>query len=284
VHVPQDADYEQTLADREAGRAEAATHHKEPVSHIEDVDAGGVPARLYVPEGADLGETLIVHLHGGGFVFNDVEVHDAPCRRLVNRTGRAVLSVDYRLAPEHPFPAAVEDTDAVLRWAGERATNVVAHGDSAGGNLALVGALRNPGLVAALVLVYPFIDPASSFPSYAVGDWTWDRDEAQWYWQQYVDAAADPAILSHPDVAPLGSPHLAKLPPTLVITAADDIARDEGEHLLARLREEGVRVVGTRFLGVPHAFWRNPEYADAADLAMRQAGGFLDSIGLSRCR
>jgi acetyl esterase len=282
VHVPPDADYEQTLIDREAGRAEAATHHREPVARVEDVDAGGVPARLYVPEGAEVAETLIVHLHGGGFVFNDVEVHDAPCRRLANRTGRAVLSVDYRLAPEHPFPAAVEDTDAALRWAAERSRNVVAHGDSAGGNLALAGALHNLGMVRALALVYPFIDPTSSFASYAATDWTWDRKEAQWYWQQYVDTAADPGALTHPDVAPLGSALLSSLPPTLVITAADDIARDEGEHLLARLRAEGVHAVGMRVLDVPHGFWRDPDHAEAADLAMRQVGGFLDSIDVSR--
>ncbi|MGZ6674135.1 MAG: alpha/beta hydrolase [Solirubrobacteraceae bacterium] len=285
MHVPHDADYEQTLADREAGRAEAATHPKEPVAHVEDVDVDGVPARLYLPEGADLAESVIVHLHGGGFVFNDVEVHDAPSRRLANRTGRAVLSVDYRLAPEHPYPAAVEDTDRALHWAAERSRRVIAHGDSAGGNLAMVGALRNPGLVTALVLIYPFLDPTSSFASYQATDWTWDRDEAQWYWQQYVDRSAHPDALTHPDVAPLGSPDLGTLPPTLIVTAAHDIARDEGEHLLTRLRAEGVRAVGSRILDVPHAFWRQPEHADASDLVMRQTGAFLDGVAeLSRRR
>jgi acetyl esterase len=282
VHVPEDDEYRQTLIDREAAREEAAAHPKEQVARIEDVDAGGVDARLYVPEGADPAATLVVHLHGGGFVFNDVEVHDAPCRRLANRTGRAVLSVDYRLAPEHPYPAAVEDTDRALRWAFDRSAGVIAHGDSAGGNLALVGALRNPGVLAGLVLIYPFIDPSSSFPSYQSAGWTWDREEAQWYWRQYVDVARDPDALQHPDVAPLCSQRLGTLPPTLVITASDDIARDEGEHLVTRLRDEGVRALGTRVLDVPHAFWRNPDYAEASDLAMRQVGGFLDSLGLSR--
>jgi acetyl esterase len=278
VHVPHDADYEQTLADRAAARAETAAHPREPVAHVEDVAAGGVPARLYVPDGADLAESVIVHLHGGGFVFNDIEVHDAPCRRLANRTGRAVLSVDYRLAPEHPYPAAVEDAGCALRWAAEHSRSVIAHGDSAGGNLALVGALRHPGLVAALVLIYPFLDPSSSFASYQATDWTWDRDEAQWYWRQYVDLTTHPEALTHPDVAPLASPSLGALPPTLIITAGDDIARDEGEHLLTRLRAEGVRAVGSRILDVPHAFWRQPEHADASDLAMRQTGGFLDGL------
>jgi acetyl esterase len=278
MHVPDDADYQQTLADRESTRLEAATFPKENVARVEDLDAGGVPARLYLPAGADLAAEVIVHLHGGGFVFNDVEVHDAPCRRLARRTGRAVLSVDYRLAPEHPFPAAVEDTDRALRWSAERSARVVAHGDSAGANLAVVGALRNPGLVAALVLVYPFLDPGSSFPSYEMTGGSWDRDEAQWYWQQYVDVAAEPGLLAHPDVAPLRSPDLASLPPTLVLTAEHDIARDEGEHLLARLQDEGVAALGARCLGVPHGFWRRPEFAAANGLVMRQTGAFLDSL------
>lgn len=245
---------------------------------MDDVDAGGVPARLYVPEGAALAEEVIVHLHGGGFVFNDVEVRDVPCRRLANRTRRAVLSVDYRLAPEHPFPAAVEDTDAALRWAAEHSARVVAHGDSAGGNLALVGALHQAGSVAALVLIYPFLDPTSSFASYEQTGGSWDRDEAQWYWRQYLDLAADPGLTTHPDVAPLLAPGLAGLPPTLIMTAEDDIARDEGEHLAAVLRGHGVHALATRHLGVPHGFWRRPEHAAANDLVMRQTAAFLDSL------
>ncbi|MFT4264412.1 MAG: alpha/beta hydrolase [Nocardioides sp.] len=282
MHVPEDDDYRQTLADREASRVEASAQAKEEVAWVEDLDASGVPARLYIPAGIDdrkpYDNGLIVHLHGGGFVFNDVEVHDAPARRLANRTGRSVLSVDYRLAPEHPFPAAVEDVDHALAWAASQTRFVVAHGDSAGGNLALVGALRNPGLVSALVLVYPFLDPASAFPSYDATDWTWDREEAQWYWGQYLDLASDPSLATHPDVAPLTAPGLGGLPPTLMLTAEEDIARDEGEHLLGVLRAAGVHAVGTRYLGVPHAFWRNEEFAAANDLAMRQTGAFLDSL------
>ncbi|UDY22778.1 alpha/beta hydrolase [Nocardioides sp. Kera G14] len=277
-HVDAD-DYQQTLEDREAGRREIEREVKEEVAWVEDLDASGVLARLYVPAGMDdrtpYERGLIVHFHGGGFVFNDVEIHDAPARRLANRTGRSVLSVDYRLAPEHPFPAAVEDTDHALAWAASRTTQVFAHGDSAGGNLALVGALRNPGLVTAVVLVYPFLDPASAFPSYDAADWTWDRDEAQWYWSQYL---ADPSLAMHPDVAPLRSERLADLPPTLVITAAEDIARDEGEHLVGVLQEKGVDAVGTRYLNVPHGFWRGSDHAQANDLAMRQTGAFLDRI------
>lgn len=280
VHVPNDADYQQTLAARAADLAAALAAPREPVARTEDIDAGGVPARLYVPTGCEqdpFHRGLIVHLHGGGFVFNGGEVHDAPARRLANRTRRTVLRVDYRLAPEHPFPAAIEDVDAVLDWAAQRSPLVVAHGDSAGGNLALVGTLHHLDRVAALVLIYPFLDPASGYGSYGLPDMGWDRDEAQWYWRQYLDLAADPTLVAHPDVAPLASPDLAGLPPTLVITAERDIARDEGEHLLAVLQEKGVDAVGSRALGVPHGFWRNPEYAAANDLAMRQTAGFLDA-------
>jgi len=274
-----EAELARIRADREAARLAAAQVPKEEVARADDVDADGVPARLYVPAGPagayDRG--LIVHVHGGGFVFNDVEVHDGPARRLANRTGRAVLSVDYRLAPEHPFPAAVDDVDRALAWAAERTDRLVVHGDSAGANLALVGALRDPGRVRAVVLVYPFLDASSSLPSYEETGGSWERDEAQWYWRHYLggqDRYADP------EVAPLHSTRLSELPPTLVLTAEDDVARDDGEHLVERLRAEGVRVQASRVLGVPHGFWRMPDFADANDLAMRQTAGFLDLVGV----
>jgi acetyl esterase len=264
------------LTDREAGRLEASLQPREPVAEVRDLEANGVPCRLYRPDRAALPRAgVIVHLHGGGFVFNDVEVHDAPCRRLANRTGMSVLSVDYRLAPEHPFPAAVEDVDAVVAWLAEQPGTgpLFVHGDSAGGNLALVAALRNPGRFDAVVLLYPFLDPTSRFPSYQM-ETTWDREEAQWYWQQYAPGA-DPA---HPDLAPLNSEHLGTLPPTLVITAELDIVRDEGEHLACVLKRHGVAVQATRYLAVPHAFWRRFEEHPESDLAMRQVGGFLAGI------
>jgi len=282
MHVPLDDDYRQTLADREVARLEAAAQPREEVAWVEDLDASGVPARLYVPAGADdrdpWARGVIVHVHGGGFVFHGVETHDAPARRLANRTGRTVLSVDYRLAPEHPFPAAVHDVDHAIAWAASQTRTVVVHGDSAGGNLALVGALRNPGLVSAVVLVYPFLDPSSSTSSAQVDGWSWDRDEAQWYWSQYLDLGADPELARHPDAAPALSPRLAELPPTLVLTAAEDIVRDEGEELAARLTGLGVRVDAHRVLGVPHGFWRLPAHLAQGNLAMRTAAAFLDDV------
>jgi acetyl esterase len=229
-----------------------------------------------VPVGARPG--LVLHLHGGGFVFHDIDVHDAPCRSLANRSGLRVLSVDYRRPPEHRFPAAPDDVSRVIAWldsdapAQLRDGPTFVHGDSAGGNLALVAALRHPGRFRAAVLHYPFLDPQAAGASYALGaDAAFDPREAEWYWQQY---AAGPADLTHPDLAPLLSDRLGTLPPTLVTTAEHDPLRDEGEHLAAVLAELGVEVVATRYLGQVHGFWRHRTFT-ATEPLVQQVAGFL---------
>lgn len=266
-------------AAREQARRTALAEPREDVAEVRDVDAGGVDCRFYRPPDARPG--LVVHLHGGGFVFNDVEVHDAPCRRLANRTRTAVLSVDYRRPPEHPFPAAPDDVDAVLAWLeGDGAAELGAsgptyvHGDSAGANLALVAALRHPGRFAATVLIYPFLDPTARFESYRTVADGFDPREAAWYWQQYAGGRDD---LTDPDLAPLLSDRLATLPPTLVVTSEHDPLRDEGEHLAHLLAEAGVSVVATRYLGQLHGFWRHDRVFTAADALTRQVAGFLCS-------
>ena len=260
-------------AARERDRAEAFAAPREDVAEVRDVDAGGVPARLYLPDGYD---AVVLHAHGGGFVLNDVDVHDAVSRRMANRTGAAVLSVDYRRPPEHPFPAAPDDVGAALAWLDEQprlaGLPTFAHGDSAGANLALVAALRRPERFAGVVLIYPFLDPASSYDSYRTAAEGFDPAEAAWYWQQY---AARPEDLEHPDLAPLRSERLGLLPPTLVVTAEHDPLRDEGEHLVELLAEAGVDVVGTRYLGQVHGFWRHDDTFDAAEPAMRQVAGWV---------
>jgi len=277
-------------AARHEARLAARRQPREDVAEVADVDAAGVPCRWYVP--ADRRPGVVVHLHGGGFVFHDVEVHDAAARRLANRTGLAVLSVDYRRPPEHPFPAAPDDVDTVVDWlvdgaggreigpaAGEPA---YAHGDSAGGNLALVAALRRPGLFRAVALIYPFLDPEAGFPSARTETDAFDPREAAWYWRQYARTEDD---LAHPDLAPLRSTALHTLPPTLVVTAEHDPLRDEGEELARRLDAVGVRVVATRYLGQIHGFWRHHDVFDAAEPLMRQVAGFLaehGSVGASR--
>jgi len=265
-------------ADRERARAEAAAADREAVGAVRDVDAGGVPARLYTPDPVEPG--VVVHLHGGGFVFHDIDVHDALARRLANRSRLRVLSVDYRRAPEDRFPAAVEDVDTALAWLGaqpELAGPLLLHGDSAGGNLALVAALRRPERVTALALVYPFLDPTASFDSYRTHADGFDPREAAWYWQQY---AADPADLEHADLAPLLSDRLADLPATLVVTAEHDPLRDEGEELVRRLAEAGVRVAGFRSTGQIHGYYRNPAF-DAAEPTLLAVAAYLAAAAAS---
>lgn len=265
-------------AAREQARALALKVEREAVGEVRDIDADGVPCRLYRPVGAV--EGVIVHLHGGGFVFNDVEVHDAVSRQFANRAGIAVLSVDYRRPPEDRFPAAVDDVDTVLGWLDRHVDDLglagpsYVHGDSAGGNLALVAALRHPGRFRAVALIYPFLDPAGTFESYETAAEGFDRREAEWYWQQYAASADD---LTNPDLAPLLSPRLGTLPPTLVVTAEHDPLRDEGEHLARELAEQGVSVVATRYLGMVHGFWRHSDAFDAAEPLVRQVAGFLRS-------
>ena len=257
---------------REQDRRAALAEPREPVAEVLEVDADGVPGRLYLPEGYD---AVVLHAHGGGFVLNDVDVHDAVVRRLANRSRRRVLSVDYRRPPEAKFPAAPDDLDTVVGWLRREGPPgpYAAHGDSAGANLALVAALRNPGFFRAVVLIYPFLDPRAGFPSWSEGPGSgFDPSEAAWYWQQYARSEAD---LDDPDLAPLLYDRLHTLPPTFVATAEHDPLRDEGEELARRLAEDGVETVGIRCLGQVHGFWRHARFA-ASEPLVRQVAGYLD--------
>ena len=263
-------------AQRRLARAQAAAEPREDVAEVTDVDADGVPCRLYVPAGAT---GVVVFLHGGGFVFGDLDTHDAQSRRIANRTGLAVLSVDYRRPPEHRFPAAPDDADTALRWllarSAERGldtSRIVALGDSAGGNLALVAALRNPGAFAATVLVYPFVDPRQRFESYRREAGGLGAAESAWYWEQY---AAAPDDLTHPDLTPLDSDALHTLPPTLVVAAEHDPLVDEDVELARRMRAAGVRTTLTTYPGMVHGFWRHPEQFDAAEESLAEIAEFL---------
>lgn len=261
-------------AAREEARRVAAAEPREQMAEVQDLDVDGVPVRLYVPAGHERG--LVVHLHGGGFVFGDIEVHDAASRRFAHRCGLAVLSVDYRRPPEHRFPAAPEDVDTVVAWL-DRHRGLppgprFIHGDSAGGNLALVAALRNPDVFAAAVLIYPFLDPTAGFDSYVSAAEGFDRRTAAWYWEQYAATSAD---LMDPDFAPLLSGRLHTLPPTLIATAEHDPLRDEGEHLAELLADAGVEVTATRYLGQIHGFWRHPSVFPSAEALIGQVAAYL---------
>lgn len=257
--------------------AAAALEDREEIARVEDVDADGVRCRLYVPTGA---RRSIVFLHGGGFVFGDLDTHDGQARRLANRTGSAVLSVGYRRPPEHRFPAAPGDVDTAVDWLLAHAERlgldpgrVVTLGDSAGGNLALVAALHHPGALAASVLVYPFVDPDLAGASYAAADGGLTRAEAAWYWHQYARSDDD---LRDPDLAPHRSARLGTLPPTLVQVAEHDVLADEDLELGRRLAAAGASVEVTTYAGMIHGFWRHPELFDAAEASLAEIAGFLD--------
>lgn len=263
---------------RAAARAAAAAEPREEVAESRDVDADGVTCRLFRPARTGDGG-LIVFLHGGGFVFGDLDTHDAQSRRLANRTGLPVLAVDYRRPPEHRFPAAPDDVDTVLRWLrragaglGVDTDRPVVVGDSAGGNLALVAALRNPGLFTACVLVYPFLDPRGRYASPAGENGGLTSAEGRWYWDQY---AADPADLQHPDLAPLGSDRLGTVPPTLIVAAEHDLLRGEDVELARRIEDAGGSVELSTYPGMIHGFWRHPALFDAAEESLAEIAGFL---------
>jgi acetyl esterase len=207
----------------------------------------------------------VVFFQGGVFVFCDVETHDGFCRQLARGTDALVLSVDYRLAPEHPAPAAADDAFAAVRWAVEHADElggdpdrVVSAGDSAGGNLASVVTLmaRDVGgpQLAGQVLIYPVVDRAcahDSYDRYAEGYFN-TTAAMRWYWEQYAPAGHDPAPAHY--VEPLRAEDLSGLPPALVVSAALDPLVDEARTLAARLRADGVPVCHREYGGLFHGF------------------------------
>ncbi|MEV7231393.1 alpha/beta hydrolase [Polymorphospora sp. NPDC051019] len=248
-----------------------------PVASVSDVDADGVPCRLYAPAP---GVPVLVYVHGGGWAMGNVEIVDAFCRRVADRSGCAVLSVDYRLAPEHPYPAGVDDVETALTWLrreglGLDVSRVAIGGDSAGGHLATVVARRQRDAgrpLAHQVLIYPVIDPAMASDSYRdLGGAGLDRATMARFWDLFVP---DPADRAAPDVAPLAAP-LAGMPPTLLITAEYDVLRDEGERYGVELLAAGVPVVTVRYQGVNHGFVRKLAIFDAAAVATDQIAAAL---------
>lgn len=226
--------------------------------------AGTVGCRLSVPEGLAEGSPLVVFYHGGGWVLGDLDTHDNLCRFLALHAGVRVLSVDYRLAPEHPAPAAADDALAAYCHARDHAAELGADphrialgGDSAGGNLAAVTALtaaaRNLPVPAFLLLLYPGTDATVRRPSrdlFGEGFLLTDRDMT-WFADQYV---SDVAARSDPRVSPLLADNLSALPPTYVVTAGFDPLRDEGEDFAAALHDAGVPVVLRRHPDLIHGF------------------------------
>ncbi len=246
---------------------------RQDVGSIEEVEVAGVPVRLYTPPSPPGWGGMVVYFHGGGWVIGSLDTHDGLCRAVANRAGCRVAAVGYRLAPEHPFPAAVHDSWTVTRWAFGQAPLVAVAGDSAGGNLAAVMALRarNAGLrLAHQVLIYPVIDADLDRPSYrakATG-YGLSRATMGWYWEQYL-AGAD---AHQPDASPLRSPSVAGLAPALVMVCEHDPLRDEGVAYAERLAEAGVPVRLSEYTGMIHGFARMPAVIDRARDALNEVG------------
>jgi acetyl esterase len=255
----------------------------EDVASIEDLRIAGpggeIRLRVYTPHGSTPGPAM-VYFHGGGWVVCDLDTHAVMCSAIARRAGAVVAAVDYRLAPEHKFPAAVEDCYAATRWVAENAARlgidpqrITVGGDSAGGNLGAVISLksRDEGgpRIAAQALVYPVTDlsslDTSSYSEFAEG-YHLSRAQMQWFRDHYL---RQPEDALNPFASPLLAEDLSGLPPALVITAECDPLRDEGEAFAQRLERAGVAVKFTRYPGMIHPFFSMcgaiPEAYEAID-------------------
>lgn len=251
--------------------------------HTADGPGGDVRVRVYTPEG-DGPFPLLVWLHGGGWVLGSVDESDPVARGLSVAGGCVVASVEYRLAPEHPFPAGLEDCWSALRWCVEHAdalrvdpTRVAVGGDSAGGNLAAVCThlardTGGPDLCFQL-LVYPVVDFDLTTPSMVdnAEGYLLSRAVMEWFYDHYTD----PTQRTDPRAAPLRADDLSGLPPALIITAEYDPLRDEGEAYGRRLAEAGVPVTVSRYDGMIHSFFSMTAFADRAVEAEAEAGAAL---------
>ena len=255
----------------------------EPVSRVEDIRIPGnpeIPARLYMPEGVRP-LPIIVYFHGGGWIGGDYSNIDAPVRVLANRSGSAILSVNYRLAPECKYPAALDDAYTAVTWAsregrtfGWDASKLAVAGDSVGGNLAAAVALRsrdqNGPAIAFQLLVYPILDHDYETESYGLfGTWgVLTRTDSTWYHCHYVN---HPDELDLPYVSPLRCRDLTSLPEALILLPEADPLRDEGLLYAKRLEEAGVRAKAKVYAGSIHGFWQfgalMPEAWTAIDYA-----------------
>ena len=225
---------------------------------------GQIPVQLYTPEGK-APFPILVYFHGGGWVVGALESWDSFCRSLCKASGCVVMSVDYRLAPEHKFPAGPEDCYAATKWAAENAASiggdparVAVGGDSAGGNLAAVVALmardRSGPKLAFQLLIYPATDARLDTPSqqqFLEDGYILSKKDMVWFWGHYLNSDKDE---ENPYASPAEAGSLRGLPPALVVTAGFDPLRDEGETYAARLQEAGVKAECIRYEGVTHGF------------------------------
>jgi acetyl esterase/lipase len=254
---------------------------------VAETPQGAIPLRAYRPAGLPDASAVpvYVYFHGGGWVIGDLETHDVLCRQLTAASGACVIAVDYRLAPEHKFPAAADDAWAATRWivahAAELAVDasrLAVGGDSAGGNLAAVVALmaRDVGgpAIRQQVLIYPVTDvmrETRSYEDFAEG-YMLTRDSMRWFIAHYLRSRDDAGDWR---VSPLRAPSLAGLPPALIVTAGNDPLRDEGEMYAGRLRDAGVLVDYVCYGGMVHGFAGMGKLIDTAQRVVSLVGDSL---------
>jgi acetyl esterase len=278
--------YTQTLAEARAAdlaSIQAAGGSLEPVHHVEDrvIEETGLPLRIYRPEGDGPLPTL-VYFFGGGWTLGSIDTADGICRQLANAVPCQVITVGYRLAPENPFPAAVNDCHQATQWITAHAAElqvgrIAVGGDSAGGNLAAATTLlaRESGpALAAQLLVYPNTLHGSETASMRAGDdpFLFNKTSVDWYWDHYL---TDPADGRNPLASPLLAESHADLPPALVITAEFDPLRDEGEFYAEKLYAAGVPTQLSRYDGMVHGFFAMSGVLDGGRKAIAEAAEFL---------
>ncbi|MBS4192812.1 alpha/beta hydrolase [Bacillus sp. FJAT-49705] len=262
----------------------------EPVAKVEEffipVKNGEIKVRVYTPEGEGL-FPIFIYLHGGGWVFGDLDTADSPCRSLTNQAECIVVSVDYRLSPEYKFPTPLEDCYAAATWVAAHArewngdpTRIAIGGDSAGGNLAATVSLMaknqdGPTFIAQ-VLIYPVTDLSFSTSSYETNGegYFLTRDSMEWFTSQYLNEEEDKFNFY---AAPLQAKDLSQLPPAFVITAEYDPLCDEGLAYADRLRQAGVQVEYICYEGMIHGFFWMAGIMDKGKMAIDQVARYLHS-------
>ena len=272
---------EQTVEERREGyRGLSALPGPGPeLDHVNDSTAAGVPIRTYANDDAT---GVFLFLHGGGYTIGDIETHDQPCRQLALESGATVISPDYRLAPEHPFPAGVNDCWAVLQWivAEYPDTKIVVGGDSAGGNFSAVLALmaRDAGIeLAAQLLIYPAVDAEDDSPSMTDNGTGYILTAAtmEWFGEKYQADAADWRA------SPIRADSLAGVAPAVVITAEFDPLRDQGIKYAEALAAADVDVTHTDYDGMVHAFFQLGPIIDASARAVTQVAEAAKAVLVS---
>jgi acetyl esterase len=249
----------------------AGATEKIEVGAVEDIEVPGgdkpLKARVYRPQGES--NATIAFFHGGGFTIGDLDTHDMTCRQLCDCVGAVVVSTDYRLAPEHPYPAAAEDAIAATRWIAENFPGpLVVAGDSAGGNLSAVVAQNLDGIDAQL-LIYPATDLVSERPSHRENGegYFLTIDDMEWFHGNYLPS---PDAGNEPLASPLRAGNLSGLSPAVVVTAEFDPLRDDGDAYAEALRKAGVKVIHRRFDGLVHGFFGFSPFSSMAREAIER--------------